>query len=674
MKGHKQTTDGVGYETEYAYNLSGAMVEQRYPSGRVVKNAIDNNGDLSMVQSARCMDAAASTDADCTAQAGLWNYAKNFTYNPAGAVASMQLGNGRWESTAFNSRLQPTQIALGATPNATNLLKLDYSYGEWNGTTLDGTKNNGNVAGQVITVKRPGQSDLVFDQKYGYDMLNRITSAEEKTGATVNWNQTYTFDRYGNRNFNESLTTTLPKGCVDGSTAVVCEADKKMLNPDLNASDNRMATGQGWSYDAAGNVIADPQGRSFVYDAENKQVEVENSLEQSIGSYWFDGDGKRIKKEGLAPNGQPELTVFVYDAGGTLIGEYSTAIETAAPKVQYLTADHLGSPRINTDQNGTVTSRTDYLPYGEEITALGGRSPNENYSPDDIRKGFTGYESDAETGLEFAQARMFSTNLGRFTGSDPIKISTDRLFTPQMINLYVYAVNNPMKYIDPSGEENIQLGREEEDRLRAQIERLQESLSTTDDPTVSDQIGALQARLSFLQEANIVVGAWLDSLRSTGQDGGLQLSDIMLSTDPGNDVTASFRAKYDEEGVNSFIEAASRGGIEGSVMDGKIWIPINSETYQQASGRGDPNKETFDTNFRYGDITKTEINAYAGTLLKHENDHRVRDSSDEVRAYRAQLKSHKKSRNFYSTKGLYKARKRWLKERIKIEKREARRP
>lgn len=42
------------------------------------------------------------------------------------------------------------------------------------------------------------------------------------------------------------------------------EADKKMLNPDLNASDNRMAAGQGWSYDAAGNVIADPQGRSFI--------------------------------------------------------------------------------------------------------------------------------------------------------------------------------------------------------------------------------------------------------------------------------------------------------------------------------------------------------------------------------------------------------------------------
>ncbi len=98
VTGHKQTTDGVGYETEYAYNLSGAMLEQRYPSGRVVKNVLDASGDLSMVQSARCMDAAAGTDADCAAQAGLWNYGKNFTYNPAGAATSMQLGNGRFTS------------------------------------------------------------------------------------------------------------------------------------------------------------------------------------------------------------------------------------------------------------------------------------------------------------------------------------------------------------------------------------------------------------------------------------------------------------------------------------------------------------------------------------------------------------------------------------------------
>jgi hypothetical protein len=102
----KQTTDGVVYGTDaapmtYTYNLSGAMIEQKYPSGRVVKNVLDNDGDLSIVQSKK------------NANSGFFNYAKNFTYTSAGAVSSMQLGNNRWESTQFNSRLQPTQIALG---------------------------------------------------------------------------------------------------------------------------------------------------------------------------------------------------------------------------------------------------------------------------------------------------------------------------------------------------------------------------------------------------------------------------------------------------------------------------------------------------------------------------------------------------------------------------------
>jgi hypothetical protein len=52
----KQTTDGVTYgdgvatsPMTYTYNLSGAMVEQQYPSGRIVKNTLDTNGDLAQV-------------------------------------------------------------------------------------------------------------------------------------------------------------------------------------------------------------------------------------------------------------------------------------------------------------------------------------------------------------------------------------------------------------------------------------------------------------------------------------------------------------------------------------------------------------------------------------------------------------------------------------------------
>ncbi len=420
----KQTTDGVTYGNgttdslmTYSYNLGGALIEQQYPSGRKVQNTLDANGDLEMVKSRK------------NANSGYWAYANNFTYNPAGAVTSMQLGNGRWESTVFNSRLQPTQIALGTTPNATDALKLEYGYGT--------TANNGNVASQKITVVRSGLSDLVFDQTYTYDSLNRLQVAEEKTGTTTNWNQTFTFDRYGNRNFNQSLTTA------------PSFTDPDVTNPGINTSNNRLSSSNGYVYDAAGNVTTDADGRTFTYDAENKQVEAKNASSVTLGTYYFDGDGKRVKK--VVPS-TGETTIFVYDAAGKQIAEYSTVVAaTNDAKVQYLTSDNLGTPRINTDRDGNVVSRSDYMPYGEEIVGLGGRSSDGKYIVDDVRLGFTGYEKDGETGLSYAKARMYSDALGRFASVDPMALKKAFLSNPQNTNRYAYTRNNPLTYVDSTG-------------------------------------------------------------------------------------------------------------------------------------------------------------------------------------------------------------------------------
>jgi hypothetical protein len=99
-------------------------------------------------------------------------YASTFTSTDAGAVTSMRLGNGLWESTQFNSRLQPVQIGLGTSVASQNLLKLNYDYG-----TND---NNGNVLSQTITVPSVGTNQgFTAVQNYSYDSLNRLKSAVE---------------------------------------------------------------------------------------------------------------------------------------------------------------------------------------------------------------------------------------------------------------------------------------------------------------------------------------------------------------------------------------------------------------------------------------------------------------------------------------------------------------
>ena len=214
----------------------------------------------------------------------------------------------------------------------------------------------------------------------------------------------------------------------------------------MNTANNRLSTSDDYEFDSSGNTTEDAEGRTFVYDAENKQIEViDNSV--SVGTYFYDGDGKRIKKVVPATG---ETTIFVYDVAGKLIQEHSTIVETGGnAKTIYTTSDSLGSPRVNTDATGNVIARHDYHPFGEEIVTSE-RTNGVGYTADTIRKKFTSYERDGETELDFAQARMYANGLGRFMVPDPA-LSSIVPIEPQSFGRYAYGLNNPLKYTDPSG-------------------------------------------------------------------------------------------------------------------------------------------------------------------------------------------------------------------------------
>ena len=68
----------------------------------------------------------------------------------------------------------------------------------------------------------------------------------------------------------------------------------------------------------------------------------------------------------------------------------------------------------------------------------------------DLRR-FAGKERDQDTGLDYFGARYYASGNGRFTTVDPISVTEARLLNPQRLNRYAYAVNNPLRYIDPKG-------------------------------------------------------------------------------------------------------------------------------------------------------------------------------------------------------------------------------
>jgi RHS repeat-associated protein len=61
---------------------------------------------------------------------------------------------------------------------------------------------------------------------------------------------------------------------------------------------------------------------------------------------------------------------------------------------------------------------------------------------------------DIESNNDYFGARYYSEYTGRFMSPDPIKLTDERLLNPaNTLNLYSYAANNPLKFVDPDGQD-----------------------------------------------------------------------------------------------------------------------------------------------------------------------------------------------------------------------------
>jgi RHS repeat-associated protein len=246
----------------------------------------------------------------------------------------------------------------------------------------------------------------------------------------------------------------------------------------IDVATNRLGVPAGqagtMSYDAAGNVVTDGYTNSALgnhkYDAENKLREVYTGLGSLTAQYFYDGEGQRVRRF----SGTQE-TWQVYGIGGGLLAEYTSTspttvqkeygyrngqllvvwdnAETGDKRLQWLVADHLGTTRMVIDQAGILSGvkRHDYLPFGEELYAgVGARSLAHGFVADGVRQKVTGKERDIETGLDYFEARYFSSVQGRFTSPDPM-LSSGNLESPSTWNRYSYGLNNPLRYTDPLG-------------------------------------------------------------------------------------------------------------------------------------------------------------------------------------------------------------------------------
>ncbi|MFN0062272.1 MAG: FG-GAP-like repeat-containing protein [Myxococcaceae bacterium] len=108
-------------------------------------------------------------------------------------------------------------------------------------------------------------------------------------------------------------------------------------------------------------------------------------------------------------------------------------------------SNHVNSSSVITDATGAEVTRMSYLPFGEVSQANSSGSST-------VTAKFTGQEYDEEFGLYYYGARYYDAAIGRFLSAD--SIVPDPL-DGQAFNRYSYVLNNPIRYIDPSGNFNV---------------------------------------------------------------------------------------------------------------------------------------------------------------------------------------------------------------------------
>jgi len=395
MSSSIQSTNNATYPTiYYGYNAANLLTSETYPSGMIIQTDYDTAGRPNKVYN----------------QATGAVYASGVTYAAHGAISQDYLNSGTSqisEAYSYNKRLQP--LTATAIKGADQLFNLRQSY--CSSVTIDDcTTNNGNVQFQLL-----GAQQAAFT----YDAANRLTGATSSA-----FSRAYTYDNRGNRvqtSYSPGSNTGVPTDAAqyDGNNRI-----KKTAFPSVD-------------YDAAGNMKAFPTGETAIYDAENRMTAFSTNL-----TYQYDGEGHRVSRTmGLM------TTTYVYDAFGNLAAEYTPG--SSATGVQFLVADTLGSVRRVVV--GSATTPHDYAPFGDEVTAP---------TNDGTTLRFTGKERETmgdgtANGLDYFGARYYSGAQGRFTTPDPTFLNILKVISPQRWNFYGYALNNPLKYVDPDGEETI---------------------------------------------------------------------------------------------------------------------------------------------------------------------------------------------------------------------------
>ena len=464
--------DRMSRQTEADYSDSTADVDREYDLAGRLEELTDGSGVVSYGYDA----ADRLTGATRTGGGSGLNGTFAYDYDQAGNITDRTYPDSTLAESTFDDDGRLESLTSGG-------LATTFDYDE---------------AGNVTVATLPSGNGHVATRSF--DRAGRLTTVENKQGATVLSKFLWTLDAAGNptkvqttRGTSDSydayeydtrkrLTASCfgvssgASNCSGAANKITYAYDKVSnrtqevrtgsvgntgtIDSTYNAADQLTETDDGtntttYTYDDNGNQAA-AGGRSFSYDLAGRLASTTASSVTT--AYGYDGDGRRVSSavgggadlryvwDPLAESGLPELALE-REPDGDLVRRYvagplgPVSMENPAETFFYH-SDPLGTVTDLTDESGDPQWRYSYEAYGAPLSAT-----NVSGTAPENRLRFSGQYLDGETSLYHLRARQFDPASGRFGALDPVESS----LTAPYDGAYVYVNGRPTVLVDPLG-------------------------------------------------------------------------------------------------------------------------------------------------------------------------------------------------------------------------------